>query len=86
MLNNSEIHKTCVYLIFFISIDKPNENGQICSIPFQLNEVNNYFCAINQNEPEYVECQIKDDDNFKECNLGIIKVDFIFYKDDKIVF
>jgi len=41
-----------VILTDFTSITKPTSNGEKCEIPFSLNEIDNYFCAVDNTNPE----------------------------------
>ena len=56
-----------INLTDYTSINRPIDNK--CSIPFSLNQIDNYFCALDQNMPDSFQCQTENEE-FKECELG----------------
>ena len=55
-------------------------DGGICEFPFTLNNVSNYFCAIDETIEENDALQCETSSGLSDCTLGTILSDIISLK------
>ena len=58
----------------FLIKGKPTSNGQVCTQPYFLNDIDNYFCSVDENTQGNLVCGTNtNSDEFGDCKLGNFK-------------